>query len=123
MNAHAATIEKDKAVYPFIKTNVNELASKVQEFLPKQGYKLEEGTSANCIYGKGNKTLRILFGAFVKRFTWKITVQETGDTTTLAYVKDEKGYWGGAIGVVQVKNEFKKISEVLRIFHQTHNSK
>jgi len=121
LNKNTVTIDKEKATYPFSDTNVDELATKVQEFLLKQGYKLEEGSNSNGIYGKGSKTLRILLGAFIKRFTWKVTVVDSGDNTTLTFIKDEKGYWGGAIGVVQVKNEFKKITSVLQSFHQKHH--
>jgi hypothetical protein len=123
LGKNEVTIDKEKATYPFANTNVNELATKVQEFLLKQGYKLEEGSNSNGIYGKGSKTLRILLGAFIKRFTWKVTVADTGETTTLTFIKDEKGYWGGAIGVVQVKNEFNKITAVLQNFHTKHHQK
>ncbi|MCH2234645.1 MAG: hypothetical protein MK078_10360 [Crocinitomicaceae bacterium] len=111
------SITKDNAMYRFKDTNVEELSGKVEKYLLGKGYKLESGTPENAIYGKGNKTLRILFGAFVKRFTWKVTVVADGNTTVLNFIKDEKGYWGGAIGVSQVKNEFKRITDALTQFH------
>lgn len=118
-NNEAITITNDKAVYRFQNTSANELASKIESYLTGKGYKIEEGNSNNGVYGKGNKTLRILFGAFVKRFTWRVTVKDEGNETILTFLKAEKGYWGGAIGVAQVKNEFRRITESLRQFHDS----
>jgi hypothetical protein len=118
----AVKINDDKASYSFENTNADELAGKVEKFLKGEGYSLEGGSSASGIYGKGNKTLRILLGAFVKRFTWKIEVEDAGSTTVLHFIKDEKGYWGGAIGVSQVKTEYKRITNVLKNFHAAHHN-
>ncbi|MDX1630115.1 MAG: hypothetical protein R3345_15505, partial [Fulvivirga sp.] len=96
---------------------------KLQQFLLKQGYKLEGGTPKAGTYGKGSKTLRILFGAFVKRFTWGIKVKDKDDKTYLVFSKDEKGYWGGVIGVSQVKTEFKRLTNILRTYHASHHEK
>ncbi|MEZ4922645.1 MAG: hypothetical protein R2780_05675 [Crocinitomicaceae bacterium] len=121
-NSTGVKIEKDKASYPFENTNVDELAAKVEQFLKGEGYVLETGTNKSGTYGKGNKTLRILFGAFVKRFTWKVEIEDAGTTTILHFIKDEKGYWGGAIGVAQVKNEFTRITNILKNFHAKHHN-
>jgi hypothetical protein len=78
-----------------------------------QGYKLEVGTADNGVYGKGNKVMRILFGAFVKRFAFRVHVTNEGNATQLVFVKDGKGYAGGVIGVNQVKKEFSRLVEVI----------
>ncbi|MEX1000811.1 MAG: hypothetical protein WDZ35_01710 [Crocinitomicaceae bacterium] len=116
-------ITKDKAIYAFKNTSEDQLAEKLQAFLLKDGYKLEAGTVKNGTYGKGSKTMRILFGAFVKRFTWGVKVQDKEGATYLVFSKDEKGYWGGAIGVSQVKKEYARITSVLKNFHAAHHDK
>jgi hypothetical protein len=121
-SSNAVKIDKDSATYPFENTNADELATKVEEFLKKEGYALEAGNNKAGTYGKGNKTLRILFGAFVKRFTWGIKVEDAGNTTVLHFSKDEKGYWGGAIGVSQVKTEYTRLTNILKNFHAQHHS-
>ena len=114
-------ITKDRAIYIFENTNADQLADKLQQFLLKDGYKLESGTPKKGVYGKGSKTMRILFGAFVKRFTWGVTVADKDGQTVLKFNKDEKGYWGGAIGVSQVKTEYGRITAVLKNFHEKHH--
>ena len=111
------SIGKDNATFRFKNTTVEELGAKVEKYLLGKGYKRESGSANDAIYGKGSKTLRILLGAFVKRFTWKVTVTANGEVTTLNFIKDEKGYWGGVIGVTQVTNEFKRITDALSNFH------
>lgn len=115
-------IGADKAVFPFQSTNSDELAEKVQKFLSGLGYKLEEGNNKSGIYGKGSKILRILLGAFVKRFTWGVKIEESFGESVLTFTKNEKGYWGGLIGVTQVSSEYKKITSRLEAYHQKHHS-
>lgn len=117
----AVKITKEKAIYNFDNATKEELAAKVEKFLLGQGYKLEEGDVFNGKYGKGNKTLRILFGAFVKRFTWAVKVASNSELTQLVLSKNEKGYWGGAIGVHQVNKEYERLTNVIRDFHSRHH--
>lgn len=121
-NSSNVKIDKDHASYPFENTNADELGEKVEKFLKGEGYTLEAGTNKSGTYGKGSKTLRILFGAFVKRFTWGIRIEDAGSTTILHFSKDEKGYWGGAIGVSQVKTEYTRITNILKNFHAQHHN-
>lgn len=119
--AQKVNIGADAAIYEFANTNPEELGTRVQDFLIGQGYKLEQGNATSAVYGKGSKTMRVLFGAFVKRFTWGVKIASDGDVTKLKFSKDEKGYWGGVIGVNQVKNEYKKITSALERFHTKHH--
>ena len=116
-------IEKDKAIYVFKSTIKEGLAVKVNEYLKKQGYKLESGTNLDGVYGKGNKVMRILFGAFVKRFEWHVEISELNGSTGLIFTKTAKGYIGGVIGVQQVKKEYQRITGILEAFHANYNAK
>ncbi len=120
---NAVRIDKNKAVYIFKSTNKEDLGVKVNEYLNKQGYKLESGSNTEGIYGKGSKILRVLLGAFVKRFEWHVHIAEVNSSTGLTFTKNAKGYAGGLIGVNQVKNEYRRITETLKAFHASHNNK
>ena len=64
----AILLGKDKCLFIFNNLTKEELGKKLSVFLSKKKYKLEEGTQIDGVYGRGNKTMRVLFGAFVKRF-------------------------------------------------------
>lgn len=112
MDTKAPLVTKDKAIFSFEGTTEEAIASKVHELFTKDGYTLEEGSQLKGKYGKGSKIMRILLGAFVKRFAWEVTISTQGGLTTAALYKETKGYAGGAIGVNQVNKEFKRLVEV-----------
>lgn len=116
-------IEKNQAVYYFKGMDKETLADKVQQYLSGKGYKLEEGTKFTGKYGKGSKVGRILLGAFVKRFCWDIRVEQSGDTSRLALIKEAKGYAGGIIGVNQVNSEYATLTQSLKAWHEKAQSK
>lgn len=111
VDSKAPVITKDKATYSFEGTTEEAIASKINNLFLKDGYSLEDGTQLKGKYGKGSKIMRILFGAFVKRFAWEVTVSTQGGLTTATLYKETKGYAGGAIGVNQVKKEFNRLVE------------
>mgnify|MGYP003655271287 CR=1 FL=1 len=109
LDAKAPIVTKDKAIFSFEGTTEETIASKINALFTKDGYTLEEGSPLKGKYGKGSKIMRILLGAFVKRFAWEVSVSTEGGLTTATLYKETKGYAGGAIGVNQVKNEFKRV--------------
>jgi len=116
-------IDKDKAIYIFKSTNKEALGQKLNEYLLGKGYKMEAGTPINATYGKGSKTMRVLFGAFAKRFEWQVEISEINQSTGLTFRKNTKGIAGGLIGIKQVKNEYDRLTETLKAFHENHNNK
>jgi len=109
VDTKAPVVTKDKAIFTFEGTTEDAIASKVNDLYIKDGYSLEEGTQLKGKYGKGSKIMRILLGAFVKRFAWEVTISTQGGLTTATLYKETKGYAGGAIGVNQVNKEFKRL--------------
>ena len=112
-------ITKNDATFFFTDITEEELGVKLQKYLLKKGYKLEAGTTTNGTYGKGSQVLRVLFGAFAKRFSWLINIKSGIHGTNLVFSKNEKGYMGGVIGVNQVKNEFQRIVNALNHFYES----
>ena len=86
-------------------TDIGDLTKRVEETLRINGYKLVEGGGTNAVYEKGNRTMRILFGAFVKYYKFMVQFQEVDSFIDLRITKHSSGVSGGLIGVSQVKKE------------------
>jgi hypothetical protein len=115
-------IESNKAVFTFKKSTAEEITKQIDEVFKRKQYKLEEGSTTRGKYGKGSLALRILFGAFAKRFCWETRVEPDGTDTRFTLIKDAKGYAGGLIGMNQVSNEYKRMTDAFTLLHTTlHN--
>ncbi len=93
---------------------VKEVAQKINDFFVSRGYKLEEGTMAVAKYGIGNMTMRMLFGAFVKRFQFNIAVEEVAGEIKFAFSKSGSGMSGGLIGMKKTTTEMIKIRDLMK---------
>ncbi len=86
----------------------------VTDYVKKEGYKLESGEETKGTYGKGNKIMQIIFGAFVKRFSFPFEIKEEDGKTKLVMQNGSGSkIAGGAIGVSKHNKEFKRIVEEL----------
>ncbi len=81
----------------------------VEQFFLSEKYRLEDGTPADGTYGIGNNLLRILFGAFVKRYKFKVNVVPSGNGCLVYVEKGMSGVMGGAIGYAKMKKELARI--------------
>jgi hypothetical protein len=91
--------------------SAEDLAMKVSQKLTATGYSIKEGKPGDAVYEKGNRVMRILFGAFVKYFKFGVRVEDAGNGSLKVRVhKLTSGMSGGLIGVGQVKNELKRIA-------------
>lgn len=92
-----------------------ELAEKLDAMFKKDGYVLVEGQANNATYEKGNRVMRILFGAFVKYFKFNRTITLNPDQTiTVNFSKQTSGMSGGLVGMNQVKNELIRMNILLQ---------
>jgi len=78
------------------------------------GYRLIIGEKGNGTYEKGNKTMRILFGAFVKYFKFQVLTYVDGPNFKVQVIKGSSGMSGGVIGMNQVKKELARLSLVMQ---------
>ena len=85
-----------------------------QDFFLAEGYRLESGDVRDGTYGIGNNVLRLLFGAFVKRYKFKVQVVAVGDGSNVLVSKGMSGVMGGAIGYAKMKKELVRIREGLQ---------
>lgn len=90
-------------------------AAKINQYFTGLGYKLESGSPVNGVYGRGSQALRVLLGAFHKRFCYNVNISPNPDgTTKVICTKADKGRWGGVVGYNQVVKETDRHKEALQ---------
>lgn len=105
----------NKIQYVFENCSPEQLANALGALMQQQGYRLEEGNPVNGTYGIGNKVMRILFGAFVKRYAFQVYITPNGPNTNFEFSKGMSGMSGGVIGIAKLNTEFKRLAA---LFHQ-----
>ncbi|WP_029906258.1 hypothetical protein [Prevotella sp. 10(H)] len=100
-----------KLIYIYQNITVTDMQKEVETLMLSLGYKhLGQG-----LFEKGNRVMRLLFGAFCKYFKFRVYVDDYDKGEVKVTVsKDTTGLSGGAIGVNQVKNEFYKLSKAFQ---------
>lgn len=78
------------------------------------GYRLVVGEKGNGTYERGNRTMRLLFGAFSKYFRFQVMTYVDGSNYKVQVIKESSGMSGGMIGMDQVKKELTRLSLVLQ---------
>lgn len=116
MAYYTSTKEESNQGFTHVYSGVSEseLSQLVEENLMARGYQRNDGEAGNGTYSKGSRTMRILFGAFVKYYKWRLYTDGSGEETKVTLDRATSGMSGGAIGVKQVKTELKQLSEQLR---------
>jgi hypothetical protein len=116
MNVTVADFAKDRTIFNVTGTNLPELDNKLNLFFTSEGYKYK-GTKGNGkIYTKGNKVLRVILGAFWKYFKIYVEIKNQGDLFSVLLQRDASGFMGGAIGVMQVRKEFERLTEAFKVY-------
>lgn len=91
------------------------LALQSAQVLTRAGYELKEGKPGSGVFVKGNRVMRILFGAFYKYFRFALIIEDgPNGTLKLRIQKQTSGMSGGLIGVAQVKKEMKRVAEDMK---------
>lgn len=93
--------------------NVEATSYQVANIFADEGYRLETGSPVDGMYGIGNNVLRIIFGAFIKRFRFHVTVSPIAGGSIVRIEKGMSGAMGGAIGYSKMKKELQRIRELV----------
>lgn len=91
-----------------------ELESKVALFMNNEGYKQKKVEGDTVTYEKGNRIMRILFGAFAKYHKQLVSVGGVQEPYLVDVARSSSGMSGGAIGMAQVRKEFERLNEGFR---------
>ncbi|MCB0715424.1 MAG: hypothetical protein R2796_09390 [Chitinophagaceae bacterium] len=116
MQIQVVDFSKKLIHYNFSDCTKEELENKMNLFFTAQGYKIKKSTPDTVTYEKGNRLLRILFGAFTKYHKQTVTLQQDGDHFAVSLHRDSSGMSGGVIGMNQVKKEFSRLSEEFKAY-------
>ena len=112
---YRAEIGEDNATYLFSEIKPEELGTALNNYFVNQGYRLEEGNLQGGYYGIGNAVLRVLFGAFVKRYKFGFSITPDVDNMIrLDLRKAMSGAMGGVPGYLKMKKEYERITEELK---------
>ncbi len=105
---------KDFFAHIYSNCSKQDLDQIIHDRLISAGYSIKEGIPGNGTYSKGNRTMRLIFGAFVKYFKLRIFTNQTEQGTVRAeFRKATSGMSGGLIGMNQVKKELNYLSQLM----------
>jgi hypothetical protein len=116
MKLSVADFSKNSVDYIISDTTLSELENKLTLFFTAEGYKLKLHAGDAYTFEKGNRVLRILFGAFVTYHKQKLTVKESNGQFSVQLLKSSSGMSGGLIGMQKSKKEFSRIQEALKAY-------
>ncbi len=116
MQATVVDFATDRVIYNITGCTKAELENKLNLFFTSEGYTLKSNQGDVYTYTRGNRVLRLIFGAFVKYHKQSATIKNEGALFSLMLHKESSGISGGLIGMNQVKKEFARLSEAFRIY-------
>jgi hypothetical protein len=114
MQATVVDFAKDRVIYNMTGCTREELENKINLFFTSEGYTPKAKDADNYTFTKGNRVLRLLFGAFVKYHKQSIVIKNEGALFSVMLHKDSSGMSGGLIGMNQVKKEFARLSDAFK---------
>ncbi len=100
----------DRQIYNITGCTREELDNKLNLFFIADGYKLKSSEGEIRTYEKGNRVMRLLFGAMSKYHKQSVTIKTQNDTFSVLLLRDSTGMSGGLIGMNQVKKEFARLT-------------
>ncbi len=101
----------DRNIYNISGCTKDGLDNKLNLFFSSEGYKLKVNDPETKTYEKGNRILRLLFGAFVKYHKQSVIIKPNGHDFQVMLLKDSTGMSGGLIGMNKAKKEFARLSQ------------
>jgi hypothetical protein len=98
----------------FFKMQVDRVAQLMADRFKANDYKLESGEVIDGTYGTGSDLMRILFGAFAKRYKFNVKVFKGDNETMVDVTKDTVSkVSGGLLGNKRYNDEFEKLVKIL----------
>ncbi len=109
--------EKDSVVYNITGATKEELDNRLNLFFTTENLLLKSDISEQKIFQKGNKILRIIFGAFIKYFKVVVTIRSENGVFTVKLYRDMNFIMsGGIIGRTAARKEFARINEAFKVY-------
>lgn len=117
MKATLVDFGNDSVVYNITDTTKEELDNKLNLFFAAENLPFKSETGEERVYQRGNKTLRVLLGVFVKYFRVLVTIRRQNELFSVRLQRDMNLILsGGAIGIVKSRKEFTRLSEAFKVY-------
>jgi len=105
---------KDIIRYRYSGLTKQQLEDQLQEMFFASGYKEAGIVNNRTIYEKGDRTMRILFGAFVKYYKFVLLVEVDNEDVIANVMRATSGMSGGIIGRDQVTGEVIRLGQLMK---------
>jgi hypothetical protein len=97
-------------------SSADALADKVAEIFTEEGYQLEEGNKMEGQYGKGNKLMRALIGAFANRFVFAFRIAYKNKKAVFVFkMHGISKLSGGLIGARRYNKEYNRLVDIFEL--------
>ena len=107
----------DSVVYNITGITREELENKLNLFFASESLPLKSDKGDEKIYQKGNKTLRVLLGVFVKYFKLAVSIKQQDEVFSVRILRDMSLVLsGGLIGINKSRKEFARLSESFKAY-------
>lgn len=117
MQATLVDFGNDSVVYNITGGSREELENKLNLFFSSEGLPLKSDNGDEKVYQKGNKTLRVLLGVFVKYFRVAVSIKQQDQFFSVRILRDMSLVLsGGLIGINKSRAEFNRISEAFKAY-------
>lgn len=117
MQATLVDFGDDSVVYNITGGTREELENKLNLFFSSENLPLKSDNGDEKVYQKGNKTLRILLGVFVKYFKLAVSIKQQDQLFSVRILRDMNLVLsGGLIGINKSRKEFSRISDAFKAY-------
>ena len=107
----------DSVVYNITGCTQEELDNKLNLFFASENLPLKSEKPGEKVYQRGNKVLRVLFGAFVKFFKVSVTILHKDDLYSVRLLRDMNlAMSGGLVGINASRKEFARMTEAFKAY-------
>jgi hypothetical protein len=113
MFAEVLNESSDNVTVAFNTTELERIYKSIGDQLRRDGYRTVGEYGDTVTYERGTLTGRIFLGAFYKHFKWDVSIVEKSGRVVVSVNKQVSGMWGGLIGVSQVKNELRRLKDIM----------
>lgn len=117
MQATLVDFGNDSVVYNITGGTREELENKLNLFFSSENLPLKSDNGDEKVYQKGNKTLRVLLGVFVKYFKLAVSIKQQDQLFSVRILRDMNLVMsGGLVGINKSRKEFSRISDAFKAY-------
>lgn len=117
MQITVADFGSESVVYNITQCTREELENRLNLFFASENLPLKSDSPDEKVYRRGNKTLRILLGVFVKYFKISVSIRHQNDLFSVRVVRDMNLILsGGLIGLKASRKEFARITDAFKVY-------